>query len=58
MYSLEILLRGVTGIWGLLRLSSTQSSCYGTAEMNPTIIYEDEGSIPGLARWGRDLVLP
>ena len=26
--------------------------------MNPTSIHEDEGSIPGLTQWDKNLVLP
>ena len=33
------------------------SSYCGTAEMNPTSIYEDAGLIPGLTQWGKDPVL-
>ena len=33
-------------------------SCHGSAVMNPTRIFVDEGSIPGLAQWVKDLVLP
>ena len=31
---------------------------HGTAEMNPTSIYEDAGSIPGLTPWVGGPVLP
>ena len=39
-----------------LRIQPGSSHC-GAAEMNPTTIQEDEGSIPGLTQWVGDLVL-
>ena len=43
---------------GTRKKMKCSSSCHGSAEMNLTSIHEDEGSIPGLAQWVKDLVLP
>ena len=40
-----------------LKKNVSESSCCGTAEMNPASICEDVSSIPGLAQWVGDLAL-
>ena len=41
-----------------LEIIKLQSFHYGTVKMNPTYIYEDISSIPGLAQWIKDQTLP
>ena len=40
----------------LNKINLWNSHC-GSAVMDPTIIHEDAGLIPGLAQWVKDLVL-
>ena len=41
----------------LLKVNSMRSWC-GAAEMNPSSIHEDAGSIPSITQWDGDLALP
>ena len=50
------------GIFTLSEVSPKEdryrSSYHSSAETNLTSIHEETGSIPGLAQWVKDLVLP
>ena len=41
-----------------MKIDILESSHCGSAVMNPTSIHEDEGLVPGLAQWVKDLALP
>ena len=43
---------------GYVEISLSGSSHRGSLEMNPTSIYKDAGSIPGLAPWVKDPAWP
>ena len=41
----------------VIKAGVSRSSCHGSVVMNPTSIYEDVGSIPGLTQWVKDPTL-
>ena len=52
----------ITYMWNLIKMTqkkliNIEVSFVAPQLMNPTRIHEDEGSIPGLAQWVKDLAL-
>ena len=57
MARLQFLGRELSNVTGVVINKQMRSSLCGSVEMNPIIIHEDVGLVPGLLHWVKDLAL-